>query len=116
MAKSANWSGWRYIGELLTQLGCPMEEFKFANVGDKVSEVTARLYGEAIRKAVEEHRVFDSIVPDDSYLYGFCEKPVVVADFEKENDEILKELDDETKEWLLDWSDFFLNSGGFTQW
>ena len=148
---STNWTGWEYIGALLTSLACPMYEFKFKNDGGIVSEATARRYGEAIRDAVKEHRVFEIIVPDDDHAQGFNKKPIVLADSEnwekslkeninaekardydqvastksktilktemtQRNGSVPNEIDDKTAEWLLEWSQFFINSGGFAQW
>jgi len=147
----ANWTAWRYIGELLTLLGCSTNELAFSNDGDIVPEATARLYGEAIRDAVMEHRIFEITISDDNYVEGFYQRPIIVADIEnwkenlKENinaekardygqvapakskailkagmiersGRLPKEIDDDTKKWLLEWSEFFINSGGFAQW
>lgn len=176
-----NWARWRYLGELLTQLGCPMEEFAYSNDGENVSEDTARQYGEAIRDAVDAGHVFQIRVADKHYEGGFLKIPVVgfenptvnLFNDKLENNTVqyassvelktntealvkvlqgkspdacdameaidihsalldlatkgksfidlvtgkkLEEIDDERREWLLEWAEFFINSGGFSQY
>ena len=49
-----NWSGWRFITDLLEQWGVPMDEFAGSNDGQLIKAKTCRLVADAIEKHIDE--------------------------------------------------------------
>lgn len=118
-----NWTGWRFLWQLLDDLGLDTFELSGSNDGDVVGAETADFFGCAIEEALAAGRIRLRRTPDKSYSEGFFEAPVVLDEDAGEPETLLQviageivPLDQETREWLAGFASFCKQSGGFEQW
>lgn len=110
---------WRYIEELLVNLGADTAKMRFANDGDPVDGATARDWAWRITDALEEGSLIEELVPDRSWSSGFRPKPR--SDYPHRalwatNCSLrLQNPSPERLIWLHEVAEFFAVCGGFRQ-
>ena len=120
---SANWSGWSYLMDLISQLGVSMDGVTGSNDGDLVKAGVAKKMGFALEGALKGGAVLEIETEDKSYSGGYKTTPIVssIAQDEKVIREIvarkgvLHPVNERTKAWLRGWAEFLINCGGFRQ-
>jgi len=113
----SNWTGWRYIANLLVQLGFDISIMPFTNDGEYVNAKTAREWGNAILNALP--KLYEVKVQDSLYAGGYRHEPLVLElDKEQEIAMLLKERSvvkpsENVVKWLKEFAEFCVNCRGF---
>ena len=114
-----NWTGWGYIREVLGLVDADDSKMAGGNDGDLMDGQTAKEWGEAILRILPN--LYDLHVPDKSYQGGFRNVPIIAKDVSELVEIALTEskpyeLEKYTKEWLKEFVEFCIKSGGFYQY
>jgi hypothetical protein len=113
-----NWTGWRYIGDVLVLAGEDISKMAGSNDGLYVDAKTARKWGNAVLRVLPKLR--EKRTQSALYDGGYYETPIIYEEAEEEIAGRLLErvysLDDETKKWLEKFADFCMKSRGFWQY
>jgi hypothetical protein len=65
-----NWSGWRFVLQLLEDLDANLSEASGSNDGDYVKAETARNWAQLIENALAADKIKLVFVPDEAYVGG----------------------------------------------
>lgn len=114
-----NWTGWHYIRGVLNLVDADDSEMAGSNDGDLVDGEKAKEWGEAILKNLPF--LYDLHVPDKSFQGGYRNVPIIAKDVSELVEIALTEskpygLDKGTREWLKEFAEFCIKSGGFYQY
>jgi len=102
-----NWTGWSYLRSLLKELKQDTSEMSGISDGDHIEKGTINSWGKAIMdnlKYIKHHKNTDIDVP-------VVIKSELLSNAEVDLGEV-KELDNNTKEWLIKVATFFIESDG----
>jgi hypothetical protein len=137
-----NWTGWGMVGDLLQELGCNISQMAGGNDGDVVDGDVSSSWGQAIKTALAQGRIYSVYYKDDLYTSGEREEWYVegtetplflrtdavaraIVGGEDRSDllvaprkETLSDRGDGTGSYayLTRVAEFFEKSGGFEQW
>lgn len=104
-----NWTGWRYMKDLLTQLGEATSRMAASNDGALISNKTCKKWGTALLQACQEHSISEVAIPDERYEGGVRHDPIV----SKAKSGTLSVA---SQQWIEDHAHFFLTCGGCRQY
>jgi len=113
----SNWTGWRYIANVLDQAGVDITKMPFSNDGHYVNARTARHWGNAILAAIPN--LYEERIPNSIYEGGYYYRPLILElDKAEELAMMLKEGNimrprKTAIDFLKRFADFCINSRGF---
>ena len=124
----ANLTDWDYIDNVLklADVNTDKRVDRNYNQGFSIShdnfvdEKTAKKWGEAILRILPN--LYNLHVPDKSFIQDeYCDVPIIAKDVSELVEIALVkskpyELDKGTREWLMEFAEFCINSGGFHQY
>lgn len=118
----ANLTDWDYIDNVLklaeVDTDKRVDRYHYC-LGNFVDEKTAKEWGEAVLKILPN--LYNLHVQDKSIQDEYCDVPIIAKDVSELMEIALTkskpyELDEWQREWLKEFAEFCINSGGFYQY